>query len=121
MGTVAGARTLDRRRDAKNVAGLDKSGCIVSPRSLVEIDRKKPTGLVLQQGIYTHYMTPKKVVEDYLIGNGQKILMWALATLDLRLVAYPTDPFIVAGGCVANRVFSCILPSFGEDVDSTAK
>jgi hypothetical protein len=121
MDAVARARTLDHGRHVKYLAGLDESGYIVSPRSLVEVDCQKPTGLVLQQGVDSRYMSPEEMVEDDLIRNGQESLMRALTTLDSRLVAYATNPFVGAGGCVPGRAFSLVYPLFREHVDSTAK
>lgn len=74
---------------------------VFSPGGLVEVGRQQPTGVVLQEKIDPHHVTPLQVIQDRLVVHEVKRLVRALPAPDSGQLAHPRHELVGASGRVA--------------------
>jgi hypothetical protein len=95
MRSVARARPLDGGRYADEATCLHERGYVLDPCAFVEIERKKPTGLVFQRRIHAHDVPPLKMREDRRVVGWDERLIRAFTTLHSRRSQTPLE-FVMA-------------------------
>ncbi len=78
MRAVAGTRALNRDGNADRSAGIGERDDVFFPRTLVEIDCDKPTGLVFEEGIGTEHVSSLQMVDNDLVAEGHEGLIYAV-------------------------------------------
>jgi len=66
-------------------------------------------------------MAALEVIEDHLVTHGYEGLIWALATLDARLLADAAHPLVGAGRGVSLSIRARVDPQLREDVVTAAE
>jgi hypothetical protein len=113
-------RDFQRGRDAEAAARAHERAGILFPRSLVEVHRDKPAGVVLQEWIHPGDDGAGEMLRHDLVIDGQKGLVWTVTALHPRLLADPRFPLVGAGWDVAALALA-ILPTKRIDVLPAAK
>ena len=114
-------RTLDRNRDAKRFASLQKGRDVVTPGRLIDVNGEEPTGFVAQKGVAADDVSPLEVTEDHLVRDGGEGLMRALGATNTRHVAHSPNPFVSTGRGAALLPRPRIRPEPREHVRSSTK
>ncbi|MDA3919256.1 MAG: hypothetical protein PF501_01035 [Salinisphaera sp.] len=118
MRAVARLRSLDGYWHVESSTGCGECRDIVSPTSLVKIDRKEMTGFICQQRINTNYASALQMIEDDSIGYRNKRLIGTFPALDPRLVADTAYPFVGACGGVSVFVRLRVMPALRKYIGS---
>src|SRR5207249_3789441 len=86
-----------------------------------EVGRQEPACIVREERIDPHHVAAPEVIEDHLVTQGDERLIWALATLDARLLADAAQPLVGAGRGVSLSIRARVDPQLREDVVTAAE
>ena len=111
---LAGARTLDCDGYAEFARRSADRPRIVTPTRAVEVDRAKPTCVVLEQWVDADDMTPTQMVEEHTAIQGLEGLIRTRAATHVRLAAHAGDPLVVTGRRVARPSRPAASPNAWE-------
>ncbi len=85
-------------RQPQSTARLHERTYVVHPRALVEVDRQKPAGLVVQHRIDAHHVLALQVGDHGGVIDGLERLSGAVTALHLRELADTGHELVRAGG-----------------------
>jgi hypothetical protein len=99
--TVARAGALNRDRYADRSAGFGERRHVFLPFTFVEVDCQKPAGLLFQERVDTHDMSPLQVLDEKPVAHRDEVLVRALSALPFDLEHASWLPFVEARRRVA--------------------
>ena len=120
-GPFAGPGPFHRERHFLGPTRVGEGCDIIAPTSLVKIHGKKRAGLVFQHRVYADHMTTPEVVVNGPLGDRHESLVWALATLHARLLAYTAHPLVGASRRIALCTLLGVDPALRVDVGPTTE
>jgi len=124
---LPGARTFESGRHTLQTTRFDESLSVFLPAGFVKIGCEEEAGLVLEHRIKTDnelaakFIVTGKVLSDHIIGDREEALIRAQGTLDPRLFADASYPFVPADGGITGLACLSTLKPAWVDILSPAK
>ena len=106
VSATAGAGSLQYGLNAKCATRFHECPTVLAPALLIEVSHKEEAGFIQKHGVDARderlagLIRTGQVPSDYFVRQWQELLILALRTLDSRLLADTSNPFIATGGRV---------------------